>query len=128
MENFYLIHYCDKTRFRLFLNHSNAEVVKKFNEVNRDKISTQKFTLVVEAVKNKFANRTQWNWEGTCELGEIYAIKVAEHRFYTVVSSNDGYRELFICRYGRKQTNSNDKKLTTTIDSISKIEFNKPLL
>jgi len=127
LENFYLIHCCETNRFRVYLNHSNSDVVKKFNQINRNQTTTNKFVLVIEAVKIGVANKTQWNWEESCELGEIYAIKVDEHRFYTIVSSNEGFRELFICRYGRKQTNTNDKKLLTTINSISKIELQKLL-
>ncbi len=127
LDNFYLIHCCEVNRFRAFLNHSNSDVVKKFNQINRNQTLTNKFVLVIEAVKNRVANKSQWNWEGTCALGEIYAIKVDEHRFYTVVCSDNGYREIFICRYGRKQTNSNDKTLISTIESISKIEFQKIL-
>lgn len=127
LENFYLIHCCEVNRFRVYLNHSNSDVIKKFNEINRNQTTTNKFVLVIEAVKDRVANKSQWNWEASCDLGEIYAIKVNEHRFYTVFCSNDGYRELFICRYGRKQTNSNDKKLLATIESISKIELQKLL-
>ena len=125
MENFYLIHFCDIYRFRVYLNGSNSDLTKKFTEINRNNVSTNKFVLVIEAVKNNIANKSQFNWEGSTQLGEIYAIKVDEHRFYTLVCKNDGYRELFICRYGRKQTQQNDKKLTATIDSISKILFQK---
>ncbi len=127
MENFYLIHFCDIYRFRVYLNGSNSDLTKKFTEINRNNVSTNKFVLVIEAVKNNIANKSQFNWEGSTQLGEIYAIKVDEHRFYTLVCKNDGYRELFICRYGRKQTQQNDKKLTATIDSISKILFQKVL-
>lgn len=127
LENFYLIYSCEENRFKVYLNHSNSDVVKKFNQINRNNITTNKFVLVIEAVKNGVANKTQWNWEGKCELGEIYAIKVDEHRFYTVVTSEQRYRELYICRYGRKQTDSNDKKLLATIESISKIELQRPL-
>jgi hypothetical protein len=127
LENFYLIHCCEVNRFKVYLNHSNSDVVKKFNEINRNQTTTNKFVLVIEAVKNGVANKSQWNWESRCDLGEIYAIKVNEHRFYTVVSLDYGYRELFICRYGRKQTNTNDKKLMAIIGSISKIELQKLL-
>ncbi len=112
MDNFYLIHFCEVAKFRLYLNCSNSDVSKKFVEINRNNVLTNKFTLVVEAVKKNIANKTQFNWEGSCFLGEIYAIKVSEHRFYTLVVKNSGFRELFICRYGKKQSNSNDKVLT----------------
>lgn len=121
MENFYIIHNCDELKFRIYLNCSNSDVTKKFTEINRNVKLTNKFILVVEAVKNKVSNKTQFNKEGKCELGDIYAIKVDNHRFYTLVTKNGGYRELFICRYGRKQSNQNDKKLTSIIDSIPKI-------
>ena len=127
MENFYLIHFCDVHKFRVYLNGSNSDLTKKFTEINRNKNSTNKFVLVIEAVKKNIANKTQFNWEASTSLGEVYAIKVDEHRFYTLVCKYNGYRELFICRYGRKQTQQNDKKLTATIDSISKILLQKML-
>ncbi len=127
MENFYSIHFCDETKFRVYLNGSNSELTKKFTEINRNEKLTNKFVLVIESVKNKIANKTQFNWESSCSLGEIYAIKVDNHRFYTLVCKNLGYRELYICRYGRKQTQQNDKKLIAIINSISKISIQKLL-
>lgn len=127
MENFYLIHFCDKHKFRLYLNGSNSELTKKFTEINRINKLTTKFVLVIEAVKNKISNKTQFNWEANCEFGEIYAIKIDNHRFYTLVIKNQGYRELFICRYGRKQSNNNDKKLLSIINSIPNITIQKLL-
>ena len=127
LDNFYLIYFCDKAKFRLFLNHSNAELSKKFMEINRNKVLTNKFTLAVESIKNNQANRSQWNWEDSCSLGEIHAIKVDNYRFYTLVQKNGGYRELFMCRYGRKQSQSNDKALKDTISSISNIIIQKQL-
>ncbi len=128
MENFYLIHNCDENRFSVYLNASNSDLTKKFTEINRNPRLTKKFVLVIEAVKNHIANKTQFNWEGSCELGEIYAIKVDIHRFYTLVCKNEGYRELFICRYGRKQTQQNDKKIDAIIDSIPKISIQRLLI
>jgi len=81
--------------------------------------------LVIEAVKINAHNKHQFNSEYKCDLGDIYAIKVENHRFYTLIFKDDGYRNLYISRYGRKQTQQNDKKLTTTIQSISKIEIKK---
>lgn len=127
MENFYLIHFCDVYLFKVYLNCSNSDLTKKFVEINRNSNSTKKFVLVIESVKKNIANKTQFNWEANSPLGDIYAIKVDEHRFYTLVCKNNGYKELFICRYGRKQTQQNDKKLISTIDSISKISFQKIL-
>jgi len=127
LENFYLIHFCDKHKFRLYLNGSNSELTKKFTEINRINKLTTKFVLVIEAVKNKISNKTQFNWEANCEFGEIYAIKIDNHRFYTLVIKNQGYRELFICRYGRKQSNNNDKKLLSIINSIPNITIQKLL-
>ncbi|QRM89767.1 hypothetical protein FG167_11190 [Lacinutrix sp. WUR7] len=101
--------------------------MKKFNQINRDEKTVKKFVIVIEAVKVNVANKSQWNWESKCDLGEIYAIKVDNHRFYTLVCKNLGYRELYISRYGRKQTNSNDKKLIAIINSISKITIQKLL-
>lgn len=127
MENFYLIHYCDENKFRLYLNCSNSDLTKKFTEINRNKKLTNKFVLVIEAIKNKISNKTQFNLEGKCDFGEIYAIKVDNHRLYTLVTKNLGYRELFICRYGRKQSNQNDKKLLSKINSIPNITIQKLL-
>lgn len=126
MENFYLIHCCEENKFRVYLNGSNSELIKKFNEINRNHKLTQKFVLVIEAVKVNIANKTQFNWESSCEMGEIYAIKVDNHRFYTLVCKNT-YKDLFICRYGRKQTQENDKKLLAIINSIPKILIQKLL-
>ncbi len=127
MENYYLIHNCENPKFRVYLNLHNSEVIKKFNEINRSSLSTRKFVLVIEAVKNNVANKSQYNWEGRCANGGIYAIKIDEHRFYTIDTTNSGYKELFISRYGRKQSNQNPKKLKDKIDSISKIEIQKQL-
>lgn len=125
MDNFVLIDKCEIKRFRLYLNVSNNDVLKKFGEINRVPKLLNKFILVTEAVKNGVSNTTQFNHEGKCEFGDIYAIKVEEHRFYTLIVKNDNYRNLFISRYGKKQSNQNDKTLTTTIQSISKIEIKK---
>ena len=127
MENFYLIHSCKEYKFRVYLNSSNSDVMKKFNQINRNEKTVKKFVLVIEAVKVNVANKSQWNWEARCEMGDIYAIKVDNHRFYTLVCKNHGYRELYISRYGRKQTNTNDKKLLSAINSISKITIKKQL-
>lgn len=127
MENFYLIHFCDASKFRVYLNSSNSEVTKKFTEINRSKNLTQKFVLVIEAVRKNIANKSQFNWEAKCKMGEIYAIKVDEHRFYTLVTKNLGYRELYICRYGKKQSDQNSKKLIAIIESIGEISLQKIL-
>lgn len=127
MENFYLIHFCEDNKFRVYLNGSNSDVSKKFTEINRSDKLTTKFVLVIEAVKNNIANKTQFNWEASCDLGEIYAIKIDNHRFYTLVCKNNGYRELYICRYARKQTQQNDKKIVATLNSIPKISIQKLL-
>lgn len=85
-----------------------------------------KFTLVIEAIKLNTANREQFNYESECELGKIYAIKIGSHRFYTLIHICD-YKELYICRYGKKETQKNDKKLTDTINSIKRISIQKQL-
>lgn len=127
MENFYLIHCCEDNKFRVYLNSSNSDLSKKFNEINRNSKLTNKFVLVIESVKANIANKSQFNWEASCEFGEIYAIKVDNHRFYTLVCKNQGYKDLFICRYGRKQTQQNDKKILSIINSIPKISIQKLL-
>ncbi len=124
MENFYLILECIKNKFRVYLNQSNYELTKKFTEINRNETLKKKFILVIEAVKVKAANKSQYNLEGSFPIGSVYAIKVDQHRLYTLQrSSNDGYRELFIYRHAKKETQKNDKKLNDTIDTIKKIEI-----
>lgn len=127
MEYFVKIYECDLNRFRVFLNSTNSDLFKKFNELCRDEKLVKKFVLVIEAVKINQHNKHQFNSEHKCELGDIYAIKVENHRFYTLIYKDDGYRNLYISRYGRKQTQVNDKKLTAIIQSISKIEIKKIL-
>jgi hypothetical protein len=127
LENFYLIHCCEENKFRVHINGSNSELLKKFTEINRNPKLTNKFVLVIESVKINIANKSQFNWEASCDLGEIYAIKVGIHRFYTLVCKNTKYKDLFICRYGRKQSQKNDKKLLAIINSIPKISIQKLL-
>ncbi|WP_157494225.1 hypothetical protein [Fulvivirga imtechensis] len=127
MEGFYNIHTCEKHKLKLFLNQSNSDLSKKFTEIHRNKTLINKFVLVIEAVKKGIANRTQWNFEAKTKHGDIYAIKVDQHRFYTLAIKSGGYRELYICRYGKKESQKNSKKLTSTIDSISTIQIQKLL-
>ena len=127
MENFYLIHECKENRFRVFLNHSNSELTKKFNEINRNEKLTRKFILVIEAVKTNSQNKTQYNWECDFECGTVYAIKVDQHRFYTLQTKNGGYRELYISRYAKKESQENSKKINTTIKTIENIQIQKLL-
>jgi hypothetical protein len=127
VENFYLIYECCNNKFRVFLNHSNAELSKKFTEINRNDKLTRKFVLVIEAVKTNSHNKTQYNWECDLNFGSVYAIKVDSHRFYTLHTTNNGFRELFISRYGKKESQENTKKLTSTIQSIANINIQKLL-
>lgn len=124
MENFYLISECHVNKFRVYLNQSNSDLTKKFSEINRSEKLTRKFVLVIEAVKLKTENKAQYNWEADFEFGSVYAIKIDSHRFYTLQVKKDGYRELYICRYGKKESQSNTKKLTTTINTIENIQIN----
>lgn len=128
MEVYYLIHTCDKNKFRLFLNQSNPDICKKFNEINKNPKLYKKFILVVEAVKNKVHNKTQFNWEMSFDCGEVYAIKIDNYRFYTLVVLNSGYRELYMSRYCKKESQENTKKLIATISSIENISIQKALL
>jgi hypothetical protein len=128
LEVYYLIHNCDETKFRLFLNQSNSDICKKFNEINKNPKLFKKFILVIEAVKTKVHNKTQFNWEMSFECGEVYAIKIDNHRFYTLVVVNSGYRELYMSRYGKKESQENTKKLISTISSIENISIQKALL
>lgn len=125
MENFYLICECQENRFRVYLNQSNSDLTKKFTEINRNEKLTKKFVLVIEAIKYKTENRTQYNWEADFGSGSVYAIKIDSHRFYTLQITNEGYRELYICRYGKKESQGNTKKLTTTIKTIESIQIKK---
>lgn len=125
MENFYLICECHQNRFRVYLNQSNSDLTKKFTEINRSEKLTRKFVLVIESVKNKTENKTQYNWEADFDFGSVYAIKIDSHRFYTLQITSGGYRELYICRYGKKESQENTKKLTTTINTIQNIQIEK---
>lgn len=109
----------------MYLNQSNSDLTKKFTEINRNEKLTRKFVLVIEAVKTNSHNKTQYNWEADFDCGSVYAIKVDTHRFYTLQITNNNYRELFICRYGKKESQENTKKLTTTIDTIESIQIEK---
>ncbi len=125
MENFYLICECLENKFRVYLNQSNSELTKKFTEINRNEKLTRKFVLVIESVKTNSYNKTQYNWECDFDFGSVYAIKVDLHRFYTLQMTNNGYRELYICRYGKKESQENTKKLITTITTIESIQIEK---
>ena len=109
------------------MNHSNSDLTKKFTEINRDEKLIKKFVLVIEAVKTNTHNKTQYNWECDFTYGSVYAIKVDSHRFYTLQVTNGGYKELYISRYGKKESQENTKKLTATIESIEKIQIQKLL-
>lgn len=125
MENFYVLCECHQNRFRVYLNHSNSDLTKKFTEINRNEKLTKKFVLVIEAVKCKTDNKTQYNWEADFEFGSVYAIKIDLHRFYTLQTIKNGSRELYIYRYGKKESQENTKKLTTTINAIKSIQIEK---
>lgn len=127
LENFYLIHSCDEYRLRVYLNMTNSDLTKKFTELNRNSVWLKKFTLVIESVKRGISNSTQWNHELQTPDGPVFAIKVDLNRYYTLVKINDGYKELFICRYGKKESQQNTKKLTATIEAVSKIQIQKIL-
>lgn len=127
MENFYLIYECHENKFRVYLNQSNSDLSKKFTEINRNDKLTKKFVLVIEAVKANAHNKSQYNWESDFKSGSVYAIKIDNHRFYTLQITNNGYRELFICRYAKKESQENTKKITTTIESIESINIQKLL-
>lgn len=74
------------------------------------------------------ANKTQYNWElDIPTIGSVYAIKVDKHRFYTLQILNLGYKELYICRYGKKESQENTKKLIDTISSTKSVEIQKIL-
>lgn len=125
LENFYVICECEINKFRVYLNCSNSELLKKFNELNRNEKQLNKFVLVIESIKTNSHNKTQYNFEEKFEFGDVYAIKVDNHRFYTLHTTFKGYRELFISRYGKKESQENTKKLTTTINSIESIQIRK---
>lgn len=99
--------------------------MKKFNEVNRNERLWKKFILVIEAIKINAHNRSQYNFEAKYAFGDVYAIKIDSHRFYTLHTTYMGFRELFISRYGKKESQENTKKLTQTINSIESIDIKK---
>lgn len=123
MENFYQIYHCEEYKFRVFLNANNSELLKKFHEIHRNEILVNKFIYVIEAVKEGIQNRTQYNWEADICYGKVYAIKVDSHRFYTLQVTNNGFKELYICRYGKKESQKNDKTLNAIIQSIDGINI-----
>ena len=127
MECFYLIHECSKNKFRVYLNQSNKDLAGKFIEINRNELTLRKFVLILEAVKTNVSNKSQYNWEASLSNGEVYAIKIDQHRFYTLQIKNQGYKELYICRYGKKESQGNTKKLTDTIYTIESIQIQKML-
>lgn len=128
MEYFYQIHVCHKSKFRLFINQSNTDLCSKFVEIHRNEKTLNKFVLVIDSIKQNIANKTQYNFELEIpKIGSVYAIKVDQHRFYTLQKNSMGYRELYICRYGKKESQENSKKLTATIDSIKQIQIKKML-
>jgi hypothetical protein len=96
LESFYTIHTSKEHKFKVYLNHSNSELTKKFSELHRDKKLKRKFVLVILAIREHIANSTQWNFESKSPLGDIYAIKVEQHRFCTLVRKSEGYRELYV--------------------------------
>ncbi|MFM9400795.1 hypothetical protein ACKLNQ_02510 [Myroides odoratimimus] len=100
--------------------------MKKIHEFSRSD-DLEKFKLVLYAVRDEIANRTQFNREGDCSLGVIYAIKVGQHRFYSIYTNNpmDNYRELYVCKYEKKQTQKNNNTINETLKAIKKLEFNK---
>ncbi len=123
MSNYYLYRNCDVHRARFYLNYDDSELMTKFSNVHRDKKLKKKLDLVIGAIRLKTANRTQYNFEADFSVGKVYAIKVEEHRFYTLEKSSEGYREYYISRYGRKQSEQNTKKLTDTIKTIENISI-----
>lgn len=109
------------------MNQSNYDLTKKFTEINRNEKLIRKFVLVIEAVKTNTHNKTQYNWECDFGCGAVYAIKIDFHRFDTLQITKDGYRELYISRYGKKESQENTKKLTATISTIENIQIQKQL-
>lgn len=75
--------------------------------------------IVLEAVKNNVHTTEQFNYESECPDGKIYAIKVDDYRFYTIMNLFDSYRDLYISKYEKKKTNKNNKKINQSLDSIS---------
>lgn len=127
MDYFYRIYGNDESKFQVFLNVSDQDLLKKFSLIHRNPTSVNKFKIIIKAIERDITNKTQWNWEGTCSYGEIYAIKIDEHRIYTVVHVHNSIKCLFMCKYGRKQSQKNDKKLNNIIRSISNLSFQKVL-
>lgn len=127
MESYFLIYTSENSNFKVYLNISNSEVSKKFSELSRKPKLMNKFLLIIKAVESNEHNRTQFNHEDECDYGRIFAIKINEHRLYTIVHNDKGIRNLYISRYGRKQSQKNDKNIKSIIDSIRKIIIHKPM-
>jgi hypothetical protein len=86
------------------------------------KSNQKKFYRCIKAIEGNFANRTQYNLEKDCDNGKVYAIKINLHRFYTLDITENGKRCLYISKYGKKQSQTNDKKLTKIIESVCLID------
>ena len=71
MENFYQILFCEKNRFRVFLNHSNSDLVKKFVEINRDSKMLKKLIKVIRPKKYRINARL--GFEDPATMGKVLA-------------------------------------------------------
>ena len=102
----------------------NTDLLKKYSELHRQIKVIDKLIIVLEAVKKNVANTSQYNFEGNSKYGKVFAIKIDQHRFYTIDTSKAGYRILYICRYEKKESQKNTKKIKQSIEAIDKIEIN----
>lgn len=125
LESFYVICECHQNKFRVYLCMEDTTLLQKFSEIHRNEKLKRKLAIIFAAIKTNVSNSTQYNYEGPCENGKIYAIKIDSHRFYTIQITNNGYRELFISRYQKKESQKNTKKIDQTLEAIKKIEIQK---
>ncbi len=123
MEIYYKIHECPEGKFKFFLNFTNNDLLKKFQEINKNPKLLKKYILVIESIKVGVSNTTQFNYEGKCPSGDVYAIKIDSHRFYTLLIKEDNCKKYYISRYGKKQSQQNTKLLTDIINSICKCQI-----
>ncbi|MDM1397103.1 hypothetical protein HX049_07935 [Myroides odoratimimus] len=117
------IYECDTYRFRVFIDFGDKSVSEGYHQLSKNTIKFKKFWVVVVAVKEGSSTKEQFNYEGNCDGGKIFAIKVNQDRFYGVMSSHDNYRVFVISKFLKKETQKNDKKIKQVLTTISLPEF-----
>lgn|GEM_PF-2006223 len=122
MNNF--VEICDEQGCSIYIDYTDKELNKKITEINRNQSLKNKFNLVLKSLIENTFNKTIFNFEHKCTDGKVYAIKVDNHRFYTLALPDGNQRRYFISRYGKKESQQNDKKLTKIIETVCDINPN----